>query len=382
MSQKQYDKAMQYFFAAKRCPDKPKNNDIDKLISRCVEKKKAAEKAEKEQAARVEHSRTPPAAEPVKPREPEPPRPLSVNNQIRDFDAMVPPTNFVATYKVAAPGQYTVSADEEWCIIKEQTSGDFKAEFLANPKPRPRKATIEVVCNNEHVTISVEQEANIPAWSAKGVTRSISSPAAETPVLLNYLRSQPKCRVGALTTNRRGVIINGNSNAVYSEETPEAFKSLLSELQSRDVFIDAIALTGSDYYCVVWNGNKWEGKVPEAMMEKLNNYISNGAKILDISISDDGNFTILTDSNVYASRKNDMDLIIDAEDELGMSKNIHITPYGICIVCEYGIVYRNIPANLAEALDNLPFHPEQVIYTDGGTYIISSAAGDCEYNIR
>lgn len=382
MTSKQYDKAMKCFFAAKSCTDKPKNNDIDKLISRCVEKKKEAEKEPAHTQEQPRPNRPTPTPEPSRPREPEPPRPLTVNKSTNNFAVTAAPLGEVVTYEVAAPGKYSVSSNQEWCIVKEQTPGSFSMEFLTNPKPRERSAAIEVVSENDRITIEIDQEANIPQWTATGSVRSISSPAAETPVLMQYMRSHPKCRLGALTTNRRGVIITGNSDAIFTEDTPEGLKLLLERLRASNARVDAIALTGSDYYCVIWDDNKWDGNVPVAMKEKLNEYIGKGAKILDISISDDGNFTILSDSNVYASRKSDMDLIIAAEDDYGLSQDIQITPHGICIVCEYGIVYRNIPENMADALNALSFRPEDVTFTDGGTYIITSQSGDSEYNLR
>lgn len=370
MKNKQYDKAIRCFNAAKNCPDRPAKHDLDKLIEQCFSMKKTGVN---EKPIREADNKTP---------EPAAHQPLMVNNSTKNFEVKVPPTSGSQKLSVKSPSKFSVTSDKDWCVVTEQTNTGFKYDISANTKPRSRKATLKITCGDESITVGMTQEANIPEWAPKGTTRKISSPAAEMPAMLEYIRKNPSCRLGGLTANRRGIVVDGNGEIFMTEELPETFKTILGDIKKSGSHIDAIAMTGSDYFCVVWDGNKWKGKVPEAMGKKLNGYLKDNSKIIGISISDDGNFVILTDKNIYASRKNDMDLIIAAEDNYGQAKSIYITTYGICVICEYGIMYRNIPENLASALRAAKFRPDHITYTDGGTYILMKKDGQCEYNIR
>ena len=72
----------------------------------------------------------------------------------------------------------------------------------------------------------------------------------------------------------------------------------------------------------------------------------------------------------------------EAENKYGDSKCITISTKGICIICEYGICYYNIPAQLAKHLKTSKNHPDFITYTDSGTYFMSNEDGWYEYNIR
>lgn len=379
MNSKQYDKAIRCFNAAKNCPDKPKNNDLDKLISQCFNLKNSGGK---EAGKSGQAPKQTGGDKPAEKETPPPPPPLSVNGNTKDFSITVAPDNAIHSFKITSPSEYTVTCDKDWCALAEKSKNSFKNSIAANTKPRERNATMKIESGKECVMVNIRQEPYIPSWMPDGTTRKISSPAAEMPSMLSHIREYPGCRMGGLTTNRRGVVVHGDCDVFMTEELPESFKSILTNIQRNRSYINTLALTGSDYYCVVWDDNKWDGRVPVAMKEKLNSYINNNAKILHLSISDDGNFVILTDKTIYASRKSDMDLIMAAEDNYGNAKSIHITTYGICVVCDYGILYKNIPENLASALRTATFRPDHVTYTDGGTYILTSNDGDLDYNIR
>lgn len=373
MQKKQYERAIRSFKAAKGCPDRPQNNDLDKLIDQCSRLMNT--KSGKDAGA----TQTPGHSVPTPP---PPPIPFSVNDMTTDFSIDVPSTDQTNIFTVKSPDEYSVSSDTDWCVISEQNNDSFKNVISENPKPRPRSANLTATCKDEVIKVKIVQDARIPEWNPDGSTRKVSSPAAEMPALLNHMRENGKCRIGVLTSNRRGVAINGDCDIFMTEEVPVSFKDILNNIKKRGSRVNALALTGSDYYCVVWDGNKWDGKVSNDMKNRLNGYINNGETIMDISISDDANFIILTDRHVYASRKNDMDFIIDAEDKYGPSKSICITNYGISVVCEYGIAFRNIPENVAKALKASELRPDKFKFTDAGTYMSTKADGRCEYNIR
>lgn len=49
-----------------------------------------------------------------------------------------------------------------------------------------------------------------------------------------------------------------------------------------------------------------------------------------------------------------------------------VTNKGICVVCQRGIYYYNIPSNLETELKSLEYRPDHVTFTDSGTYLITT----------
>jgi hypothetical protein len=70
-----------------------------------------------------------------------------------------------------------------------------------------------------------------------------------------------------------------------------------------------------------------------------------------------------------------------AKDKYGTIKDVCITNKGICVVCQNGIYYDNIPSNVEEKLKSIDFHPDHVAYTDSGTFLITTESGTYAYRL-
>ena len=115
------------------------------------------------------------------------------------------------------------------------------------------------------------------------------------------------------------------------------------------------------------------------MKNKLNEFNGNAEKIMSVSISENGNFAIVTDKHFYASNSLDNSNMKKAKSLYGFIKDVCVTNQGICVVCERGIYYYNIPTKLAEALEQCNFRPDHVVFTDSGTYLITSETEESKY---
>ena len=363
----EYAKAIRCFRVAKSCPDKPRKNDLDAQIASCQKAMKPKPKPQ------------PPKPGNEKPR----PTRLSVDGEIDDIDLEATYSGGHKVFKVETPsGKYEVDSELKWCTVSDKSDSSFRLNVSTNSRPRPRTGQVAVVSGTEKVDIFVSQDPLIPVWAPTGTEVNPTGTAAEMPTLIQRLKDGKPYRLAALTRNRKGAVINNHCTYFCTDEVPVPLKDKLNQIQQHGDRLNSIAITGSGYYCITWDKNSWFGNVTDDMKRIIREYSAQGDELLNISISDDGNFTILTDKHVYASRQNDLELIKAAENKYRDSPCITISTKGICIICEYGICYYNIPAQLAKHLKTSKNHPDFITYTDSGTYFMSNEDGWYEYNIR
>jgi len=66
----------------------------------------------------------------------------------------------------------------------------------------------------------------------------------------------------------------------------------------------------------------------------------------------------------------------NAYEKFGQLKDVCITNKGITIVCEKGVLFRNIPTKVAERLRLCKERPDHFRFSDSGTFLITYDKGD------
>lgn len=372
-----YVRAVRCFRVALSCPDKPRNNDLNSLILSC---QKAMAAAKKNSTSSQKTSSKPTQNQIQKPKVA---NRFTVDGNTDDLDLDAKAGGGWKTFKVESPnGTFKVESSIDWCVVSSKNANSFRIDVSENSNPRARVGQLIVTSGNESITLFVSQEPNIPEWNPSGTVITPTGTAAEMPLLIGKLKSGLKCRVASITSNRRGIVVSDNCQFFCTDEVPQPLKDKLLQIQQHGDRLNSVSITGSGYYCITWDKNSWFGKVTDAMKNKIREFVAKDDELLNVSISDDGNFTILTDKHVYASRQSDLDFIIKAEKTYGDSKCITISTRGICVVCEYGIAYNNVPVQLGNRLKAISQHPDYVTFTDSGTYFMSDDKGWFDYDIR
>lgn len=372
-----YVKAMRCFRVAQSCPDKPRNNDLNALIASC---QKAMAAAKKNSTA---SQKTSSKSTQGQVQSPKVSNRFTVDGNTDNLDLEAKAGGGWKTFKVESPnGAFKVESSIEWCVVSSKNTNSFRIDVNENTSPHARAGQLVVASGNETITLFVSQAPHIPEWNPSGTVLTPTGTAAEMPSLIGKLKAGSKYRVASLTSNRRGIVVSDNCRFFCTDEVPQPLKDKLLQIQQHGDRLNSISMTGSGYYCITWDKNSWFGKITEAMKNKIREFVAKGDELLNVSISDDGNFTILTDKHVYASRQSDLDFIINAEKTYGDSKCITISTKGICVVCEYGIVYNNVPVQLGNRLKSISQHPDYVTFTDSGTYFMSDDEGWYDYDIR
>lgn len=365
-----FQKAIRCFKVAKSCPDKPRKNDLDAQIASCRKSMTSTSKPK------------PVAVKPAVKAKMEVTH-LAIDGNTDDIDLEATAEGGYKVFDVDSPsGGYDIYTDVDWCHVTQKNSKMFRVEVSANSVPRARAGKLLLKSGKEVIGVFVTQDPAIPAWNPNGSTLKPTGTAAEMPDFVSTLKTKGNYRLAGITSNRRGILVSDNCQYFCTQEVPQPLSDKMKQIQQHGDRLNSITITGSGYYCITWDKNSWFGKVTDAMRNKIRDFVTKGDELLNVSIADDGNFTILTDRHVYASRQSDLNLIKKAETMYGDSKCITITTKGICVVCEYGILYSNVPVQLANRLKEIGKHPDFVTYTDSGTYFMSDDNGWYDYSIR
>ena len=103
-----------------------------------------------------------------------------------------------------------------------------------------------------------------------------------------------------------------------------------------------------------------------------NNSNRNNSYSSALSVSENGDYVVISDKHLDASNTTDMSNLKKASEKYGHVKYACVTNRGLIVVCEKGLFYSNIPTNLEVALKSIKFRPDKVVFTDSGTYLITN----------
>lgn len=242
----------------------------------------------------------------------------------------------------------------------------------ANVSAESRTDYFTVVSGNKSLKINIRQEGK--NYKMYGTSRSFIDNATGLTYLTKNLKETNSCQHGAIT-ERIGIYIKGDYGYCYTAGMNTNFIEKIKELNQKEIKITSVAITNSGYYCLIYGNNGWFGSVPAAMSARLNEFNANRETIYSISISENGDFAIVTNEHFYASNSTDYDNMIKAKDMFGQLKDVCITNKGITVVCQNGIYYHNIPTSVEERLKTCTERPDHIRFTDSGTFLISYENG-------
>lgn len=191
--------------------------------------------------------------------------------------------------------------------------------------------------------------------------------------LAKDLQECKNAKTGCLT-NHKGIYVYGgngyNSNGLNSD-----MKDALSYCNKNKFTVNDVAVTDVGWWCVVYENTLYKGNVPEDCKKALDGFAKNNEKILSISISENGNYAIVTDSHYEASNSFDSKILGQAIERYGRIRSVCITNRGILVTCANGIYFWDVPSNVIDKLQKKNGTPTLVRYTDSGTYMAFDGDG-------
>ena len=178
----------------------------------------------------------------------------------------------------------------------------------------------------------------------------------------------------ACLTDHAGIFVfggNGYSSNGLSNDITEA----LHYCNKNKHTINDIAVTDVGWWCLIYDGNKYKGNLPAACKKSLDKYLSDGEKILSVSISENGNYALVTDKHYEASNDIDQRMLKNAVERFGHISAVSITNAGIIVTCQRGAYFWDVPHNIIELLQKQEGTPTVVRFTDSGTYVALNGSG-------
>ena len=279
-------------------------------------------------------------------------------------------------FPVCINGQSTIKRGQTSKTTK-QTKNTRNTTVVTNKKiitsvTYGNAATADSVAVDNGSTLTSSTMASGVKLYGKSLDIYTDNAQAQTAVR-DALQNSTNAKTGCLSDNSAIFIYGGNG--YNSNSIPQGMLDALQYCNQNKYVVNDVAMTANGWWCVVYNGYNYRGNIPTGCNAAMKRYMDKKETILSVSISEDGNYAIVTDSHYDASNSADAEMLKSAGDRFGMIKSVCISNKGTLVVCANGIMYMNVPKNIIESLERQTFSPSVIRFTDSGTYIAVDGKG-------
>lgn len=189
------------------------------------------------------------------------------------------------------------------------------------------------------------------AFFALAASTSIAQSSRE--YIRNCIQNYGECHNVAITKTNGDAMLYG-SNGWAASHCPDAFVSTLRELNGENVRIVDIQLTENGNWLVLYgsNGLRWNG-ISYSLEQQLREYNRDQEEITSVSFNDRGDWIVVTTNYISASDSEITNWMSEGMEIYGKVWATCVTDDAIVVVYEEGFRFRgNIPETLREALSN------------------------------
>lgn len=243
----------------------------------------------------------------------------------------------------------------------------------------PRLLTAERVVGHEPSSSTADSVVAVAGtivsnFSLRGqATTQPATAARQQAAVRDSLAAAAKPRTGCLTA-RKAIYITG-TNSFEASGIPSAMRGKLTELQSLGQRITDVCVTDMGWWAVVYDGTHVDGELPSSLDTTLDSLTTAGERIMSVSINGDGSYAYITDRSYGASASADEQTLHEAADAFGIPLSVSLTRGGCLVVCERGIMVRNVPKAVTDSLLAMGGKATVVRFTDNGTYLALDGRG-------
>lgn len=209
-------------------------------------------------------------------------------------------------------------------------------------------------------------------------TPSPSTPKAQTATGFNFLWEQiekwKELKNGTLAERSgAGVVIYGNNGYAYTGSTPEALKNKIVEINKANQNIVDLCVTDNGDYCIIFDGNGYSAKGPTEFLNALQYFNTKKEGIKSVALSDQGTWVVVGETNLKCSSTL-LQFIVNARDKYGTVRSVSLSSTGgIVVCCERGVSWNSLVSNnVVEKIKETDFSIHFVKFTANGKYIITN----------
>lgn len=268
-----------------------------------------------------------------------------------------------------------VSCGRQWKITQDlvyfgqvKVQGNtISIQIDANKEQEERSSWIIIMAGLEKQRIDIVQCAS--AFEYSGTTRESDSSSSLKSLHEKIANNAGEdWRLAAFLDSDEGVFIKG-SNGASVRSIPQEMKDVIWACNG---YISSVTLNSKGDYCVVIGDSDCKAEGPESFLDALNVCLS---KIGSVSINDNRDYVLIAEGGYKTSSASLSSILEKARGLFGNLRKACLSNKGICILCDCGVYYENIPQIVADELKILNFRPENIFFTDSGHYFFSNDNG-------
>lgn len=214
-----------------------------------------------------------------------------------------------------------------------------------------------------------------------GTTRTYTDNATALSHLTENIKKWEQCRTGAITSVGKGVAIYGN-NGYASTGIPNDLLEKIKYANDNSLRIHDVCMSANGtYWCIVYGSGGWQSWAPTSFNEKMKACHSASEKIVSISITNSGEWVIITDKHLYASSTTFQNKLSEVSDLFGYIYSVALTDKGYVICADRGLYYNNIPTKVLEKIKEKASTKiiKVLKFTDDGTVFLTDGESSYSY---
>ncbi len=191
------------------------------------------------------------------------------------------------------------------------------------------------------------------------------------------------CRNVVLTRNKGCFAIEGSYNFV-AQNIPEDLMKKLEELRENENYIDDVTVTENGLWVILYDTNDaaWSAGIPEGLKQAILEFHENNFYVRSISFNDKGQWAIVSKQRVKTYSAEVTDWLKEVSQERGDLWTVTIGENGILAVFEQWYASRgDIPQNLIDELEEPQFDYYRVKFSDN-YWFYATEDGDYKYNFE
>lgn len=204
--------------------------------------------------------------------------------------------------------------------------------------------------------------------------------------LRKWINKNKEVRFCAMSSTCRGFGVYGRNGFSNTVDIHEKLHKKLKDINKKGLEIIDVTITDAGNWVVIYGDNAYYGIMPQKVVDKLNSIIAkeNDLKFRSVSFNDEGEYIIVTKNHFYSSLNEYVNFFNIKKSELGHLFTATLCNNGAIFCFEYGMTYcGKIPKNVAEALSNTKTRYYLAKFTKQGDFVFASKDGKSyQYHIE
>lgn len=215
------------------------------------------------------------------------------------------------------------------------------------------------------------------------MTATVMNAQCSRDPLRRAIQRWGNCKNVAITRTNGDVALNGRNNYVATNCVPQDMSNKLRELKRNSHLIDDVTLTENGKWVILWDTNdaSWSGGLPQQLVDKINEYHRNGYVVRSITFNDRGEWVIVSDEYFSCSSTDLTNWLRGGSDNYGKLWSVAVTDNGAVAVYDRGFRYRgNVPEDMKQALRETSYDVYRLKYA-GTSWFFADTDGHYRYNM-